>query len=199
MTDTSLQRELARARDGMIRLAGTERFSWEGIAACAALSAMARLEALAMNALDELKEGEQMKIKKVDADAIIPTLGTAGAGAFDCYANESTELGPGWQQRIGLGFSMEVPTSHVALLLPRSGSGSKGAHLANVVGVIDSDFRGQVIAYMQNNGDDILRIRRGDRICQMLLVPVWTPTLEVVDELSETARGAGSFGSTGAR
>jgi dUTP pyrophosphatase len=197
--DDRLLVELSRARLGLIRLMGTERFTWEATTASAALSALNKLEALAMDALNELKEGEQMKIKKAQPDSRIPTLGSTGAGAFDCYAHESTDLGPGWQQRISLGFSMEVPAGHVALLVPRSGMGSKGAHLANVIGVIDSDFRGQVIAYMQNNGDDYLRIKHGDRICQMLIVPVVTPTLEVVDELSDTARGAGGFGSTGVR
>jgi dUTP pyrophosphatase len=138
-----------------------------------------------------------MKIKKEAADARIPTLGSEGAGAFDCYAHQGVTLYPGEQAKVPLGFRMEVPANHVALLLPRSSTGSRGMHLANVCGVCDSDFRGQFIAFIRNNSDELMMIDRGERICQMLIVPVWTPTLQVVEELSDTIRGEGSFGSTG--
>lgn len=138
-----------------------------------------------------------MKIKREATDAQIPTLGTDGAGAFDCYAYHGVMLFPGEQQKIPLGFRMEVPVGHVALLVPRSSTGSRGLHLANVVGVIDSDYRGSVMAVLRNNSNDEIPITRGDRICQMLIVPVVTPALEVVDELSSTERGTGGFGSTG--
>lgn len=143
------------------------------------------------------KKRRKMKIKREAPDAQIPTRGTDGAGAFDCYAYHSTDLFPGEQRKMSLGFSMEVPAGHVALLVPRSSTGSRGLHLANIVGVIDSDYRGSVIANLRNNSDDVMPITRGERICQMLIVPVVTPNLEVVSELSSTDRGAGGFGSTG--
>jgi dUTP pyrophosphatase len=140
-----------------------------------------------------------MKIKLESTDSQTPTRSTDGAGAYDCYAYHGVTLYPGEQQKVPLGFRMEVPAGHVALLVPRSGTGSKGLHLANVVGVIDSDFRGSVVAFVRNNSTDFMTITRGDRICQMLIVPVVTPELEEVRELSDTERGAGGFGSTGVR
>ncbi len=195
--DDRLLVELSRARLGLIQLMGTERFTWEATTACVALSALNKLEALAMTALDELKEGEKMKIKKVLKDSKIPTRGTDGAGAFDMYADTDGTIYPGETMYISLGVSVEIPENYVGMLVPRSSTGSKGMHLANCVGVADSDFRGFLMANIRNITSDPMIIRRGDRICQMLLVPVWTPTLEVVEELSETARGAGGFGSTG--
>jgi dUTP pyrophosphatase len=94
---------------------------------------------------------------------------------------------------------MEVPANHVALLVPRSSTGARGLHLGNVIGVIDPDYRGSVLALLRNNSDELMMVDRGERVCQMLIVPVWTPTLQVVEELSDTARGEGGFGSTGIR
>jgi dUTP pyrophosphatase len=138
-----------------------------------------------------------MRIKKEAPDAQIPTLGSEGAGAFDCYAHDTATLYPGEKQKISLGFRIEVPANHVAMLVPRSSTGSRGMHLANGIGILDSDFRGVVIANIINNSDEPMLITRGDRICQMLIVPVWVPKLQVVEELSSTGRGEGSFGSTG--
>lgn len=138
-----------------------------------------------------------MKIKKASPDARIPTLGSTGAGAFDMYADISTVIYPGEAQKVPLGVAIELPANKVALLMPRSSTGSKGLHLANVIGCIDSDFRGVLIANLRNVSSEPMTICRGDRVCQMMLTDVWTPRLEVVEELSDTARGAGSFGSTG--
>jgi dUTP pyrophosphatase len=138
-----------------------------------------------------------MKIKKEAPDARIPTLGSEGAGAFDCYAYQGVTLYPGEQAKVPLGFRMEVPANHVALLVPRSSTGARGLHLGNVIGVIDPDYRGSVLALLRNNSNELMMVDRGERVCQMLIVPVWTPTLQVVEELSDTVRGEGSFGSTG--
>jgi dUTP pyrophosphatase len=85
-----------------------------------------------------------------------------------------------------------------ALVFGRSGLGSKfGVVPANAVGVVDADYRGEIIATLANHGDGDFVIRHGDRIAQLLLVPIFTPTLIECGELDETARGAGGFGSTG--
>jgi dUTP pyrophosphatase len=138
-----------------------------------------------------------MKVQKASHDSILPSRATEGAGAYDCYADMDAELYPGESQKVLLGFRAEVPAGHVALLVPRSSTGSRGMHLANGTGVIDSDFRGVFIANIINRSDDWMKIQRGDRICQMLIVPVALPELLEVDALSETARGEGGFGSTG--
>ncbi len=195
--DDRLLVELSRARLGLIRLMGTERFTWEATTACVALSALNKLEALAMDALNELNEGETMKIKKASPDARIPTLGSTGAGAFDMYADISTVIYPGEAQKVPLGVSIELPANKVALLMPRSSTGSKGLHLANAIGLVDSDFRGVLIANLKNISTEPMTICRGDRVCQMMITDVCTPRLEVVEELSSTERGDGSFGSTG--
>ena len=103
---------------------------------------------------------------------------------------------------IPLGFSMELPEGHAAILAPRSGLGSKGIVLGNLIGVLDEDFRGECCAVVWNrNGQEeqsCFKVNPGDRIAQMLIVPIARPTLIEVDHLSDTARGTGGFGSTGA-
>lgn len=140
-----------------------------------------------------------MKICKVRPDAILPKIANEGDAAFDMYANDTATLYPGEQVKISLGIRMEVPDNHAALLVPRSSTGSRGMHLANVIGVVDPSYRGVVMANVKNNSDELMMIERGDRICQMLVIPVWTPKLQVVEELSETTRGEGGFGSSGLR
>jgi dUTP pyrophosphatase len=140
-----------------------------------------------------------MKVQKSSSDSILPARATDGAGAYDCYADMDAELYPGESQKIMLGFRAEVPAGHVAMLVPRSSTGSRGMHLKNVVGVCDSDYCGVFIANVVNNSEDWMKIRRGERICQMLIVPVALPELEVVDELTPTERGDNGFGSTGSR
>lgn len=118
------------------------------------------------------------------------------AGAFDIYMPESGKLLPYIPQKVKLGFATEIPAGHVALLLPRSGVGSRGLELVNTCGVIDADYRGEWMATLRNTMSAI-EWERGDRLLQFLIVPVFTHELEVVDSLNETNRGAGGFGSSG--
>jgi len=98
---------------------------------------------------------------------------------------------------VPLGISVEIPVGHVGLMFPRSGLSTKrGLNLANVVGVIDSDYRGELVAMVKNNGDRTLRVNEYERICQLVIVPIKLEKLEVVKELTETERGEGGFGST---
>jgi len=151
-----------------------------------------------------------MRIKLMRPSSKMPVLKTDGAVGYDCFIdlgyglNPATDtvpdnyyMQPGEKHKFGLGFASEVPASHAGLVLPRSGTGSDGIHLANVVAVIDRDYRGEWICNVHNTTKDQLRIKHGERYFQMVIVPVYTMPLEVVEELSETARGAGGFGSTG--
>lgn len=135
-----------------------------------------------------------MRIKSLHNNFVMPTKGTNGAGAFDIYmpaAGETSSL-------VGLGFSAEVPKNHVALILPRSSAGVKrGLELRNTCGVIDSDYRGEWKAAVQTKNGDVLQWSAGDRLLQFLVVPVSDVELELVDELDETTRGSGGFGSSG--
>lgn len=116
----------------------------------------------------------------------------------DLKARVSVILPPLYTAEIPLGIKTEIPEGYVALLLPRSGLGSRGLVLRNTVGVIDSDYRGEWIAKVKNSSDNnVIELTKGDRICQAIIVPC---NLSVWEEsnLSETVRGEGGFGSTGA-
>jgi dUTP pyrophosphatase len=138
-----------------------------------------------------------MQIKSLCNNLIMPTKGSEYAGAFDIYMPTAGIAGK-FSMFVGLGFSAAVPINHVALLLPRSGSGAKhGLELHNTCGVIDSDYRGEWKAALLTKSGAAFSWEKGDRILQFLIVPVYTPVLELVEELEATARGAGGFGSTG--
>src|SRR5690606_26601830 len=130
----------------------------------------------------------------------LPTKGTALAGAYDLYMPEDgTIVG----QRatgvpVALGFAAEVPEGYVALMLPRSGVGTKhGLALNNTCGVIDSDYRGEWLATLRVHNDGFLAWKAGDRLLQFLIVPVANVVPELSETLSDTSRGTGGFGSTG--
>lgn len=141
-----------------------------------------------------------MNIKPIHANFCMPTRGSKFAGAYDLYMPEggyvNKDTGP---VKAPLGFAAEIPTGYVALLLPRSGVGTKyGIELQNTCGVIDSDYRGQWYASIGLKGKGVFVWSAGERLLQMLLLPVFTPDLYPVDALTDTMRGAGGFGSTGA-
>lgn len=141
-----------------------------------------------------------MNIQLCFPDSKAPARATAGSAAFDVFADETVTLYPGQTYKMSLGFRMEGPEKHGAFLLPRSGKGSNGLWLANVVGLVDWDYRGVAMANLYLNpvlAQNEVTIQRGDAIAQMAIIPVWIPELRIVDSLSETVRGAGGFGSTG--
>lgn len=151
-----------------------------------------------------------MKIKKLHPLAAEPTYATDGSACFDLRAclmhgddpaywfDYTEELIPGQQRYISTGLAFEVPEGHVMLIFSRSGHAKNhSVNLANCVGVIDSDYRGEVGALLRNNGGESFTVDHGERIAQALVLPVERVAFEVVDELSETTRGSGGFGSTG--
>lgn len=139
-----------------------------------------------------------MDIKPLHPDFITPSRGSDQAGAYDIVMPEDGYIEAFSHELIGLGFSAAVPVGYVALLLPRSGAGAKqGIELRNTVGVIDSDYRGEWKAMLKTKEGQALSWKKGDRILQFLLVPVHLPTLNIVEELPDTNRGEGGFGSTG--
>ncbi len=141
-----------------------------------------------------------MNIQPLHAGFITPTKGTEKAGAYDLYMPEAGKVYPHGDSAtfVGLGFAAEVPEGHVALLLPRSGTGAKkGLELNNTCGVIDSDYRGEFIAALRVKNAQPVEWEAGERLLQMLIVPVANVSLKVVDQLSDTERGQGGFGSSG--
>lgn len=141
----------------------------------------------------------QVKIKKLHPDAKIPTYATEGSACFDLYAAtaEFANILPiPTNTNFTTGLSFEIPQDHVMLVFSRSGHGFKeGASLINCVGVIDSDYRGEVAVKMNKP----IAAGVGDRIAQAMIIPVEQVNFIEVDELSETKRGQGGFGSTGVK
>ena len=143
-----------------------------------------------------------MDIKiKVFEGGKLPVYKTKGASCADCYARlegkDFTVIFPNERELIPLGFALELPEGYEAVIRPRSGMMSKG--IDEAIGTIDSDYRGEVRACIINNTTQRIKIYNGDRICQMKIQESQQFNFKVVDELSETERGVGGFGSTGVR
>lgn len=139
-------------------------------------------------------------VKKLRENAALPTYGSAEAAGADLYAclDENVSIAPGQTLLVPTGIALEVPKGCAGLIYARSSMGVKrGLAPANKVGVIDSDYRGEIMVALHNHGASPQEIAPGERIAQLLITPVLTPQYEQVDELSDTARGAGGFGSTG--
>lgn len=143
---------------------------------------------------------EPIKVKKLKSNAMLPTYGSAEAAGADLYAclEESVTILPGATAFIPTGLAMELPKGCAGLIYARSGLACKrGLAPANKVGVIDSDYRGEFIVALHNHGQEAQTVSHRERIAQLIITPVLTPAYEETDELSDTGRGAGGFGSTG--
>ncbi len=143
----------------------------------------------------------QLKIKKLKENARIPKRATEGAAGMDLFAciTDAVALAPGQLTVIPTGIAIELPdNSCAAFLYARSGLGVKhGICLSNGVGVIDSDYRGEICVGLCNVSDTPYTIEPGERVAQMVIAPVLTLSVVEVGELGETERGSGGFGSTG--
>ena len=142
-----------------------------------------------------------LKIKKLRDDAKIPFRATDGSAGMDLYAciDEAVEIMPHEIRVIPTGIAIELESAdYVAYIYARSGLAIKnGIAPANCVGVIDSDYRGEICVGLLNQTEKAFTVNPEERIAQMVISPLILPTIEVVDELSNTQRGAGGFGSTG--
>lgn len=143
---------------------------------------------------------EQVRVKKLNERAILPTYGSAEAAGADLYAclQEAVSVQPGETVWIPTGLALEVPKGCAGLVYARSSLGTKrGLAPANKVGVIDSDYRGEIRVVLLNHSKQVQTIEHGERIAQFLITPVLTPVYVETEELSDTGRGTGGFGSTG--
>ena len=141
-----------------------------------------------------------VSVKKVRSNAILPTYGSREAAGADLYAclEEAVTIGAGETVFIPTGLAMEIPKGYAGLVYARSSLGTKrGLAPANKVGVIDSDYRGEVCVVLHNHGKVEQTVAPGERIAQLVITPVLTPVYEETVELSDTDRGTGGFGSTG--
>ena len=142
----------------------------------------------------------KVKIKKLNPNAKIPTYGSPYAAGADLYAciNSEEIINPGETKLIKTGFSLELPIGYAAFIYARSGLASKrGLAPANKVGVVDCDYRGEVMVALHNHSGVAQSISVGERIAQMVIAPYITAEFEEAEELSDTVRGQGGFGSTG--
>lgn len=139
-------------------------------------------------------------VKRLKPSAKLPTYGSVGAAGADLYAclEESVLIAPGQTVMIPTGLAMEIPERCAGLIYARSGLACKqGLAPANKVGVVDSDYRGEFMVALHNHGDTERTVSHGDRIAQLVITPVLTPSFTEVEELTDTARASGGFGSTG--
>ncbi len=141
-----------------------------------------------------------IKVKKLNDKAILPTYGSEYAAGADLYAcmDEAVTINPGETVMIHTGLAMEIPEFYAGLIYPRSGLASKkGLAPANKVGVVDPDYRGEFMVALHNHGTTAQVVEPKERIAQLVITPFITADFEVTNELSDTVRGAGGFGSTG--
>lgn len=140
----------------------------------------------------------QLKFKRLTEGARTPTYGTCGAACFDLYAVDDVSIGANAAGTVSTGVAFDIPQGYVILVYSRSGHGFKsGVRLANCTGVVDSDYRGEVMVRLTNDSRQDFHVSRGDRIAQAMLMPVDQWRLVETDTLSATDRGAQGFGSTG--
>ncbi len=131
-------------------------------------------------------------------DLPLPAYATAGAAGMDVVAAEDVDLAPGARHAVATGLAMAIPEGFEIQVRPRSGLALKhGVTVPNTPGTIDSDYRGELKVIMINLGAETFSIRRGDRVAQLVLAPVTQARWLEVENLDETVRGAGGFGSTG--
>ncbi len=142
-----------------------------------------------------------IQIKKLHPAAVTPTSGSKYAAGYDLYAclpHGSVEIAPHATAKIGTGLSLAIPEGYFGAIFARSGLATKQAlRPANCVGVCDSDYRGEYIIALHNDGEAPQTVSHGDRIAQLVVMPYLAVDFEEVCELDETDRGSGGFGSTG--
>ena len=144
----------------------------------------------------------KVNIKKLDNNAVIPTYGTPYSAGADLYAcmEEPIIIPPGETVLIKTGIALEVPIGYAGLIYARSGLASKkGLAPANKVGVVDSDYRGEVMVALHNNSLIQAKVEPKERIAQFVITPYIAADFQLVDQLEDTRRGTGGFGSTGSK
>ena len=150
----------------------------------------------------EVKMKKTINIKKLNEKAILPTYGSSCSAGADLYAcmEEAVKVGAGEAVLIHTGLAMEIPEGYAGLIFARSGLASKkGLAPSNKVGVVDADYRGEIMVSLYNHSKEERIVEPGERIAQMVITPFLSASWNLVEELGETTRGAGGFGSTGTK
>lgn len=138
-----------------------------------------------------------LKYKKLNPDAMEPTRGSEYSAGLDLYSTDDYLIAPGDTIKIGIGIAVEIPQNHFGAIYARSGLATKkGLRPANAVGVVDADYRGELIVALHNDSSVIREIHKGERIAQLIVQPYVPAVPREADILSDTVRGEGGFGST---
>ena len=143
----------------------------------------------------------ELRFRRLDAAATPPARAHDDDAGFDLFAAEAAELGPGERAAVGTGIAVAIPEGHAGLVLPRSGLAARhGITLVNTPGLIDAGYRGEVrVLLLNTDRTEGFNVQPGERIAQLVIVRHEAPLLVESEELGETVRGAGGFGSTGRR
>ena len=142
----------------------------------------------------------RIPLKKLDERAILPTRGSALAAGADLYALDGVTVAAGETVLVHTGIALAIPEGYAGLVYARSGLATKrGLAPANKVGVIDADYRGEIMVALHNHGTETQSVDAGERIAQLVVTPFLSVEFDECDALDETARGTGGFGSTGTR
>lgn len=141
---------------------------------------------------------QTVRVKKMRENAVLPSYGSDYAAGADLYACNAVTVEPGATEFVQTGLALEVPAGYAGLVYARSGLAcKKGLAPANKVGVIDADYRGEVMVALYNHSSQAVEIEPGERVAQLVITPYLTAVFEETQELSDTVRGEGGFGSTG--
>jgi dUTP pyrophosphatase len=140
-----------------------------------------------------------LSVAKLKEGALLPTRAHEGDAGLDLYSCEAAHIGPGERWSVGTGVAVEIPAGHAGLVLPRSGlARDHGIALVNAPGLIDSGYRGEIRVLLLNTDPaETFRVEPGERIAQLLITPITTPTPVEATALGDSARGEGGFGSSG--
>ena len=141
-----------------------------------------------------------VNVKKLHENATLPTYGSEFSAGADLYAVEACEIAPGETKLVHTGLAMEIPVGYAGLIYARSGLASKrGLAPANKVGVVDADYRGEVMVALHNHSNTLQSVAQGERIAQLVVAPFLKVEFNQTQTLSDTVRGEGGFGSTGSK
>ena len=140
-----------------------------------------------------------LRVRRLDPAAILPRQAHPGDAGYDLFALEAVTLGPGARAKVRTGIAVELPDGHAGLVVPRSGLAARhGISVVNAPGLIDSGYRGEVqVLLLNTDRAEPFEVAVGERIAQLVVTPVASPPVVEVGTLTETARGASGFGSTG--
>ncbi|MBI4919937.1 dUTP diphosphatase [Candidatus Azambacteria bacterium] len=137
-----------------------------------------------------------LKIQKIDSNASAPNYATKGDAGLDFYSAEDIVLKPGQRQAVNTGIKMEIPAGYVGLVWDKSGLALKNG-IKTMAGVVDAGYRGEIKIVLINFGNEDFIVKKGFKIAQMLIQKIEEPTIEIVEELSDSERSENGFGSTG--